>query len=76
MNIGHVVRFRRTAIIAYSRHPVARLYRGWRAFAGDTAAADILLLPLAGLALSLFVIRFVPDAGVIIATALSQSGGP
>lgn len=70
------IRLRRTAVIAYSRHPVARLYRAWHEFAGDTAAADILLLPLGGLTLSLFVIGLVPNAAEIIAAAVGQSWGP
>jgi hypothetical protein len=75
MNIEPVGQFRRAARIAYSRHPIARLLRLWRCVAGAPAencnAADILLLPLAGLTLSLFVIQLVPNAGEIIAAAYS-----
>lgn len=60
---------RHTLHSPYSQHPVARLYRSWRRFAHDDAAADILLLPLTGLTVSLFVIEFVPGASEAIATA-------
>jgi hypothetical protein len=70
------IRLRRAAVVAYSPHPVARFYRAWRRFAGDATVADIALLPLAGLTLSLFVIGLVPNAGVIIAAAVGQNWGP
>ncbi|HTW52324.1 MAG TPA: hypothetical protein VME45_10555 [Stellaceae bacterium] len=70
------IRLRRAAIIAYSPHLIARLYRAWRRFAGDTPVADIALLPLAGLTLSLFVIGLVPNAGAIIAASVGQAWGP
>jgi hypothetical protein len=70
------IRLRRAAVTAYSPHPVARLYRAWRRFAGGTSIADIALLPLAGLTLSLFVIELVPNAGEIIAATVGQAWGP
>jgi hypothetical protein len=77
MNIELVVRFRRAMRIAHSRHPTARLFRGWRHFttgpSGRTeyGAADILLLPLAGLALTLWLLATVPGAVDVISLACS-----
>ena len=81
MSLGTVERLSRTVRVAYSRHPAARLYRIWRRWTGTGAgedqvcAADILLLPLAGLALSLFVLS-VPGAGEAIADACSTACMP
>jgi hypothetical protein len=66
-------RLARTTRIAYSRHPVARLYRSWRRAAGDNeeiGIADVVVLPLAGLALSLYVLS-IPGAGAAVAAACS-----
>jgi hypothetical protein len=82
MNIELVVRFRRAVRIAYSRHPAARLFRGWRSFTADPSgraeygAADILLLPLAGLALTLWLIGTVPGASDAISMACSAECVP
>lgn len=75
MTIEPVVRFRRLARVAYSRHPAARWYRLWRWWTTDPTgetehcAADILLLPLAGLAASLWILGSVPGASDAIAAA-------
>ncbi len=74
MSIEPVVRFRRIARTAYSRHPVARWCRLWRWLANpdggtEHCAADILLLPLAGLAASLWVLGTVPGASDMVAAA-------
>jgi hypothetical protein len=82
MNIELVVRLRRVARIAYSRHPAARLFRGWRYFTTDPSGraehsvADILLLPLAGLALTLWLLGTVPGAGDAISLACSAECMP
>ncbi|HML10190.1 MAG TPA: hypothetical protein VK432_04970 [Stellaceae bacterium] len=76
MSIELVMRLRRATRTAYSDHPVARLSRAWRQFAGNPRAADMLLLPLTGLVLALLVIAAVPDAGAIIASAFSGIASP
>ena len=70
-----VIRFRRAVRIACSPRRVARLFRAWRYFSTDPtsgdqySAADILLLPLAGLALTLLLLGSVPGASDAINTA-------
>jgi hypothetical protein len=82
MSIVPVPRFRRAARIAYSRHPLARLRRAWRRFAddpsrrSDVSAADILLLPLAGLMLTLLLLSTVPGGSDAIAAACSTACMP
>ena len=68
MSIAPVAHLRRTARIAYSRHPVARLSRIWRSVVGDPPQTEVFLLPLAGLAFSLFVLSL-PGASDAIAEA-------
>jgi len=80
MSIEPVERLGRTARIPYSRHPAARLCRFWRRVAGDPAQnedqlADILLLPLAGLALSLFLLGL-PGTSDAIAAACAVACMP
>ena len=73
MNIETLGRMRRTANIAYSNHPVARLYRGWRYFIDDTeyelggGRVNVLLLPLVMLALTVLLIATVPGVSDAIA---------
>jgi hypothetical protein len=67
MIIESVAHLRRTARIAYSRHPVARLCRIWHRVAQDQLV-DILPLPLAGLALSLWLLSL-PGASNAVAEA-------
>jgi len=82
MSIEPVVRFRRIAHIAYSRHPVARWSRLWRSLTVDPTGetelcfADILVLPLAGLAMSLWVLGTVPGASEAIANACATACMP
>ena len=81
MSLETVEHLSRTARVAYSRHPVARLYRTWHRWTAANAgneigAADILLLPLAGLALSLLILSAVPDAGAAIADACATACMP
>jgi hypothetical protein len=82
MVVERVIRLRHIARAAYSRHPAARLYRAWRYVAGDPSGraehclADILLLPLAGLMLTLWVLETVPGAGEAIGTACSAACMP
>jgi hypothetical protein len=77
MNVYLVVRFRRAMRIARSRRPAVRLFRGWRYFTTDPSgrtahsAADILLLPLAGLALTSWLLATVPGAVDVISLACS-----
>jgi hypothetical protein len=71
MSLGTVEHLSRVARVAYSRHPAARFYRAWRRFAGDqdeTGIVDVLFLPLAGLALSLFLLSL-PGASEAVAAA-------
>jgi hypothetical protein len=75
MSLETVERLSRAARVAYSRHPAARLYRVWRRLAGEpeeAALADVLLLPLAGLALSLFLLSL-PGAADAVAEACSAA---
>lgn len=70
--IGRVCR------VAYSRHPAARLYRTWQRVVGrdgDATTADVLLLPLAGLALSLFLLS-IPGTSDAVASACSLACMP
>jgi hypothetical protein len=82
MNIEPVDRLRRAARVAYSRHPMARLYRAWGRITEDPdgqteyCAADILVLPLAGLALTLWVLGTVPGASETIGAACSMACMP
>jgi hypothetical protein len=77
-----VIRFRRAVRIAYSRRPAARLFRAWRYFSTDPtsgsqySAADILLLPLAGLTLTLLLLGTVPGASEAINTACETACMP
>jgi hypothetical protein len=65
------IRRGRVARIAYSRHPAARLYRTWRRVVGrDGEFTSILLLPLAGLTFSLFLLS-TPGASDAVAAACS-----
>jgi len=79
MSIEPVIRFRRTVRVAYSRHPLARLYRGWLRLVddpdarGEGCAADILMLPLVGLAATAWVLAAVPGASEAIAAACSTA---
>jgi hypothetical protein len=79
MSIEPVVRFRRIARIAYSRHPAARWYRLWRWLAaGSTGeieqdAGDVFVLPLAGLAFSLWLLGTIPGASDAIAAACATA---
>jgi hypothetical protein len=60
------------------RRSIARLYSVWRRFAddperaSDECIADILLLPLAGMTFSLFVLS-IPGASDAIASACSMA---
>jgi hypothetical protein len=75
MSIGTIGRFSRAARIAYSRHPAALLYRAWRRVAGDQDEGEfggVLLLPLAGLAFSLFLLS-TPGASEAVAAACSAA---
>jgi hypothetical protein len=78
MSIALVANLRRTARIAYSRHPVARLCRIWRSIAGDPPQTEVFLLPLAGLALTLFVLsllaRAMPSPRPVRSPACSDLG--
>ena len=82
MSIELVVRFRRAVRIAYSRRPTARLFRAWQYFSTDPtsgvqySAADILLFPLGGLALTLFLLSAVPGASDAINTACETACMP
>ena len=73
MSLETIGRVSRVARVAYSRHPAARVYRSWRRIAGDEGEggiADILFLPLAGLAFSLFLLS-IPGASAAVAAACS-----
>jgi hypothetical protein len=72
MSVGKLSYFRRTAHIAYSRHPIARLYRCWRSFSGsedelDDGPTNALLLPLAMLGLTLLLVGTVPGVSDAVA---------
>jgi hypothetical protein len=81
MDIRRAARRRRISLSAYRRRSIARLYYAWRRFgdgperASDECLADILLLPLAGLTFSLFVLSL-PGASDAIATACSMACMP
>ena len=75
MSIAPVTHLRRTARIAYSRHPVARLCQIWRSIAGDPPQTEVFLLPLAGLALTLFVLSL-PGASDAITEACTVACMP
>jgi len=71
-------RLSRAARIAYSRHPAARLWRTWRRIIdrdGEATISDVLLLPLAGLAFSLFLLG-TPGASDAVAAACSLACFP
>jgi hypothetical protein len=75
MSLETVGRLSRVARVAYSRHPAARVYRTWRRIAGDQGEggiAEILFLPLAGLALSLFLLS-IPGASQAVAAACATA---
>ncbi len=77
MSIETIDRLSRVARIAYSRHLIARLYRGWRRVSGEEVAclADVLFLPLAGLALSLFLLGL-PGTSDAVAAACATACFP
>jgi len=77
MDIRRAARRHLDSLSAYQRRSVTRLYRIWRAFADDPerpdeCLADILLLPLAGLTFSLFVLSL-PGASDAIASSCSMA---
>ncbi len=74
MSIEPVAHLRRAAHIAYSRHPVARLWRIWHR-ANEDRLVDILLLPLTGLALSLWLLSL-PGASDAVADACAVACMP
>ena len=80
MSIEPVEHLRRTARAAYSGHPAARLYRAWRRFAyapsGEPGIVDVLLLPLTGLMLSLWVLGTAPSTSDAIAQACAVACMP
>ena len=79
MNLTMLMRFRRAACIAFSRHPAARLHRAWASFTEDRAnqsdisVADLLLPPLTLLMLMLFLFGSVPGASDMIAAACATA---
>ena len=79
MNLTMLMRFRRAACIAFSRHPAARLHRAWESFTEDRAnqsdisAADLLLPPLTLVMLMLFLFGIVPGASDMIAAACATA---
>jgi len=78
MSFAMLVRFRRAACIAFSRHPIARLHRAWESFIANPAdrsigVADLLLPPLTLLMLMLFLFGSVPGAGDMIAAACATA---
>lgn len=78
MSLGTVGRISRVARIAYSRHPAALLYRSWRRVVGregEATITDVMLLPLAGLTLSLFLLSL-PGASDAVAAACSLACMP
>jgi hypothetical protein len=77
MRIVTIDRLSRVTRVAYSRHPIARFYRGWRRVAGDQVGclADVLFLPLAGLALSLFLLGL-PGTSAAVAAACATACFP
>jgi hypothetical protein len=81
MDIRRGARRHFDSLSAYQRRSVTRLYGVWRRFANhsgrasDECLADILLLPLAGLTFSLFVLSL-PGASDAIASACSMACMP
>jgi hypothetical protein len=81
MDIRQAARHRLVSSSAYRRRFLARLRYAWRRFAddperaSDDCLADILLLPLVGLTLSLFVLSL-PGASDAIASACSMACMP
>jgi len=78
MSFAMLIRFRRAAYIAFSRHPIARLHRAWASFTAEHAnqslgIADLLLPPLTLLMLMLFLFGSVPGAGDMIAAACATA---
>ena len=82
MSFASLMRFRRAACIAFSRHPVARLHRTWASFTEDPAnestagIADFLLPPLTLLMLMLVLFGSVPGASGMIAAACATACMP
>lgn len=82
MSVASLFYFRRTANIAYSRHPLAQLQRGWRYFIIESedepgkAAGNVLLLPLALLAITLLLIATVPGVSDAIAASCDTMSLP
>jgi hypothetical protein len=78
MDIRRVVRQQLDSLSAYRRRSITNLYGVWWRFAdhpeseSDECLADILLLPLAGLTFSLFVLSL-PGASDAIASACSMA---
>jgi hypothetical protein len=81
MDIRQGPRQQLDSLSAYRRRSIARLHGAWRQFtddpvrASDECLADILLLPLAGLTFSLFVLSL-PGASDAIASACSMACMP
>ena len=81
MDIVGVWRRQLVSLFACRRRSLARLRAAWRRFvddperASDVCFADVLLLPLAGLTLSLFVLS-IPGASDAIASACSMACMP
>lgn len=81
MDIRQSARHRLDALSAHRRRSVTRFYGVWSRFAddperaSDECIADILLLPLAGLTFSFFVLSL-PGASDAIAAACSMAGMP
>jgi len=79
MNLTMLMRFRRAACIAFSRHPVARLHRAWGSFTegpvsqSTAGIADFLLPPLTLVMLILFLFGSVPGASDMIASACATA---
>jgi len=79
MSFATLMRFRRAACIAFSRHPAARLHRAWASLtegpAGQSTAgiADFLLPPLTLVILMLFLFGSVPGASDMIAAACATA---
>jgi hypothetical protein len=75
MSIASLHQLRRTANIAYSRHPLAWLRRGWRYFTIESedepgkTVGNLLLLPLAMPGLTLLLIATVPVVSDAIAAS-------
>jgi len=81
MDMRRTWRQQLVSLSAYHRRSLTRLYYVWQRFAddperaSDECLADILLLPLAGLTLSLFVLSL-PGASDAIAAACSMACMP